>query len=214
MKKIFFISLTALSVLLCTAVFAAEKTIPITKAAPAPIEQKTPDITIKLYESPEMTAKVMKTLPVHAHLVAIFQKGDWMKVGDQQDGTTGWINLTQYHQAKQQYYHHYFHTNVETVFVHTFKDKDGKTIIEAYRNGKKLSEDESKKLYEKSQAEARKQWEAMQQFNRILDHEMQRDYIQAKRQFDEAFGPSSFFMPGIVVIEKPAEKKSVDEKKQ
>lgn len=216
MKKIFFISFSALSVLFCATVFSAEKTItttkpaPIAQSAPAVVEKKAPEIAIHLYESPEVTAKIIKTLPASARLVAIIQKGDWMKVGDQQDGSTGWINLSQYHQVKKQYYQRYFQTNFETVFVHTYKDNNGKTVIEAYRDGKKLSEDEAKKLYEKSQAEAHKQWEGMQQFNRMLDHEMHMDLISAKRQFDEAFGPTTFFMPGMVVIEKPVEKKSVN----
>lgn len=197
MKKIIGISLAALSFVFATSVFAAEKA-PVKK-----VETKaTVAQTINLYESPETTAKIIKQLPANTNLVGIYQKGDWMKVGDREDGSTGWINLKQYHQAKQDFYQQYFHVNSESIYVSTKKDKNGKTVIEAYKNGKKLSDADAKKLYDQMQAQTEKQFKAMQQFNQEMDLQMQRELMI----------PPMTFMPGIVVIEKPVVKKEETKK--
>lgn len=192
MKKIVCVSLVVLSVVFAASVFAAEK------ASVKKVEAKAVAMQpINLYESPETTAKIIKKLPANTNLVGIYQKGEWMKVGDRADGSTGWINLSQYHQAKQDFYQHYFHLNSESVYVSTKKDKNGKTVIEAYKNGKKLSDADAKKLYDQIQLQTEKQFKAMQQFNQEMDLQMQR----------ELMNPPMIFMPGIVVIQKPDPKK-------
>lgn len=215
MRKNILISVMALTITMSMSALAVtHATSKKEKTAVSKTSEKTPITeTIDLYELPNNTAKIIKKLPVETNLVGIFQQGDWMKVGDRQDGATGWINLSQYHQAKQAYYKKYFTVNSETIYVHTQKDKDGKQVIEAYRNGKKLSDADAKKMLNQMQTQEHKQWESLQHFDQMMNLEMQRDYWDAKQQFDAAFHAPILFTPGIVVIEKPAGTEDKKDKK-
>lgn len=180
-KCVFVVLLAVFSLTTVTTLFAAEKAVE-KKAA----EKKSVVTTIHLYASPEASAKIIKELPATTNLVGIYQKGNWMKVGDREDGSTGWINLSQYHQARNSLYDRTVQINSESIYIHEEKDKNGKTNIVAYKNGKKLSDADAKKLYQHMQEQGRQEWDAMQ-------HELMM--------------PSMLFMPNIVVIEKPAQTK-------
>ena len=68
-------------------------------------------------------------------------------------------------------------------------DKNGRMVVEAYQNGKKLSRAEAQKLYIDLQARERHQWEAIQRFNQVTDAQMSQEYLDARRALDEAFAP-------------------------
>lgn len=222
-KKSILISLSAFSLVSATLVFAADtvsakpasKTSQSAPPAPAPAEKKAPITTFSLYDAPNATAKVLGQLPADTDLIGIFQQGDWMKVGNRQNGETGWINLKQYHEAKKAFYRDYFHVNSETIYVHTSKDKDGKQVIEAYRDGKKLSDQEAKKLYDQVKVREQQQFKAMQHFNEMMNREMQLDYQNAMGQFNAMFQSPVLFMPGVVIVEQPkaTEKKTESDKR-
>lgn len=210
MRKPVFIFLLA-SVLIFSASIFAETTPAPKSTAPAktaatekPITTKpatTP--TVNLYAAPEANSKILETMPADADLVGIYHKGDWIKVGDRRDGATGWVNEQQYKQARQTYFQQRFHNAINTTYINVTKNKDGKTVIEAYKNGKKLSEADAKKLYDQMQAQGKKQWQAMQHFNAVMDQQMQRDYLDARRAMDDAFSA----MPEVVIIQHPTPKK-------
>lgn len=225
MRKIVVTTLTALSLVLSVSVMAAETKTPEKEKTPAvhPIaknteqksehkientaDKKTVKSTIDLYESPELKAKIIKKLPIFSDLVAIYRKGDWLKVGDREDGSTGWINLHQYNTARENYYHSAFQMQSESVYLKAEKNEKGKTDIVAYRNGKKLTPEEAKALYDHMQVQERRQWDAMQHFNEVMDMQMSRNYLDARRAMDSAFQASMMSMPEIVVIQNPPAKK-------
>lgn len=164
-------------------------------------DSKNQTVEIKLYAHPSDDAKVIQSLPVSARLVPIFRKGEWVKVGSRHDGAVGWINVKQYHHAKRAYYQRFFHDNTETVYIHTEKDgKKGEKIV-AYRNGKKLSDEQADALYKKMQMQQKQQWHEMQRFNRQMNRMMQGALMDAERPFAPMFGAPVMMMPGIVVIE-------------
>lgn len=195
MKKIISISLCTTALLLATNTMAftwpwhskniADHKTATTKTQEKAIHQPSAgdkNTQINLYADPKLNAKVLKELPIDANLVTIFHQGEWVKVGDRKDGTTGWVNLKQYRTAKQNFYRNYFHEKTQTLYFHSEKDKDGKVSMVAYRNGKKLSDTETKELFQHLKQEENQQWEAMQQFNHMIDLPL-------------------MTMPGIVVIE-------------
>ena len=186
MKKHFYSALV-LSCLLSSA-FAVETPKQVTTPpAPKTAVQQKKSVTINLYDAPSDKSKIIKQLPINENLVPVFAKGDWVKVGDRGDGTTGWINKKQYRDARNQYYQQYVEDHVQSFYMTTVKGKDGKTVVEAYRNGKKLTEAEANKLYVQMQAQQKQQWEAMQRFN-----------FEAQQALDSAF------YPGIVIVEPAA----------
>ena len=101
------IVLTALSVMLSSGVYAAESSVkksalpvvPAHAAAEKPAEKVAASTAVALYESPELTSKVLGHFPVTANLVGIIRQGDWVKVGNRENGQTGWVNLKAYHAA-------------------------------------------------------------------------------------------------------------------
>lgn len=204
MKKIITLSLcaTALTLTANTMAFnwpwsnkkADKKSVaaqPVTKQTPKTASKKAVVTTVALYNAPDPKAQVLKQLPINTNLVAIFRKGEWVKVGDRQDGATGWINIKQYHHAKQAFYRNYFHEKTETIYYHSEKGKDGKTSIVAYRNGKKLSDKQAKKLFHHLQQQEKRQWREMERFNRVMNFPF-------------------MMMPGIVVIDQQPKAKEKD----
>ena len=196
MKKIMGVSLMALSIMIATSVFAADKpaekaeikTKPVvTKSTKKEVIKKV-DAHINLYESPKINSKIIKELPLFSNLVAIYQKGDWLKVGDRKDGSTGWINLSQYNAAKNDYYRSAFQVNTQSVYLRSEKNDKGKVEVVAYQNGKKLTSLEAKKLYDHMQAQEKKQWDAMQKINDTMNQEMQNIFQMP------------LMMPGVVII--------------
>jgi len=190
MKKL----LIALALLTSVAAFSATTQTPAKKIIQP--------VTIDLYASPNATSKIVKKIPINSDLAIIFHKGNWVEVGDHTTGATGWLSLQQYQAAKQDFYQSHLHANVNTLFIQMSKDKNGKAIVEAYRNGKKLSEADANKLYDHMRKQQEMQWKAMAHFNHMLTQEVDRDFMLEKRGMDNIFEMPAMF-PGIIVIENP-----------
>lgn len=47
--------------------------------------------TIKLYQEPNVSAKVVETIKTDIPLITIYKNEEWSKVGDPSNGQTGWI---------------------------------------------------------------------------------------------------------------------------
>lgn len=205
-RTIKYMALTALSMVLSAGVYAAEpaakKSVPQVAVHPVqvkPVEKTAANTIVTLYESPELTSKVVGHFPVTSHFVGIFRQGDWVKVGDRENGQTGWINLKAYHAAQQAFYHDYFHMSTETIYVHPGKGKDAKPVVEVYRNGKKLADHEAQQYYDQMKKQQEQQWQTMQHFNEVVNHEM-----------DSMMASPLMFMPGVVIVEQPVAAKAND----
>ena len=140
---------------------------------------------------------VLQKIPVKGHhLVPIFRQGDWLKVGDPKNGDVGWVNLPQYHQAIDEQ----LHPNETSFFFSQTTDKDGKSHIVAYKNGKKLSEKEAKDLWRQSEKDQATQWH---RFHREMTALQQ----QSERMFNDPFfhqgwgGPTYFAPPSVIVVQ-------------
>lgn len=207
MRKTLTIALCATALTLCANTMAFDWHWGSKKSADTKATQKTAQdkkatkaktaTKVSLYAKPEMKAEVISKLPISADLVAIYRQGDWIKVGDRHDGKTGWININQYHQAKQDYYRKFFKEKTETVYFHSEKGKDGKISVTAYKNGKKLSDEQAKKMYHHLQQQEKQQWREMQRFNHFMNFPF-------------------MFMPGIIVIDhqEPTSHKTTKTKAQ
>ncbi len=102
---------------------------------------------VNIYTSPSLKAKLVESDSPSTYLVAIFHKDkDWVKVANPKNGEVGWLNRGQYQEALQAYYK----PQVQAVFVHSVTGKNGKPDVKvvAYDNGNKLSDKQTKKLYE------------------------------------------------------------------
>lgn len=109
---------------------------------------------INLYSNHSTKSKIIKKISPLTNMVSIFNKGDWIKVGNRENGTVGWIQKSKYKDAiikyRQALEKRYFPSHVERIYIETTQNtngKDPKTQIVAYRNGTKLSPEETKKLH-------------------------------------------------------------------
>lgn len=163
---------------------------------------------VTLYAMPEIHAAVVEKVSPAERLVAIFEQGDWIKVGDPRDGKVGWINHKLYQQALNEWYK----PNVQSYFIQTVKNTDGKPGVKiiAYSNGKKLSDSEAKAMYAKMQKENERQWQEMHRLNA----EMAQVFAHQRQWMNENFDVLSAvdLMP-VVVDQSPAEKVSIAQPK-
>lgn len=185
-----------LSTCIFSAAFAAKSKIP----------------TVPLYDEPK-AAKVVARVPITSSLVPIISKGDWVKVGSRNDGSIGWLNLKQYHKIQTAYYR----PNIQSVYVSSEQTKDGKPTVNiiAYRNGKKLTDQEAQTLYKKmlKQSQSEAQWQ--RENWRHLNHMIRLQQQQLNELFnhdDEGFSPL-YLMPGPVILSPEKPEKKPQEKK-
>lgn len=151
------------------------KTAPKTQTSSTP----TNSTQIKLYAS-KAGEKIIKIIPFNTSLAWLVKKGGMIKVGVRDhNGTVGWINQTQYQQAKTNFYQ----PDIQAIYVQTQPNKDGKPVINivAYKNGKQVTPKEAKALYKnlRNQEQRQNQNREQAQINmqRTLDqnmHDMQR----------------------------------------
>ena len=105
-----------------------------TTPTPAPTQAKAVKKII-IYAEPSTSAKVIAQVNPWQRLIPVYQKGDWIKVGNPDDGTIGWINSKQYQEA------------LESLYQPQTKSK--KLEIVVYEDGKKkasISEKDFQKL--------------------------------------------------------------------
>ncbi len=150
---------------------------------------------VMLYAEPKTASKVVAKLKPNTPLAPIYQEKDWYKVAvSSRDGQVGWINRQQYRTAMQAFYQ----PLVQTVYVQTTRDeKNGKPQINvvAYRNGKKVSDQEAKALYQKITQQQQAQWQQM----RVFDVNMNRFWQDENRLFQDMSRPDFMLAPGPVL---------------
>ncbi len=105
------------------------------------------------HEQPKITAPVTLKVPVFTNLVPFFKQGDWVKVGDPKNGQVVWVNIQQVQKSRREYFNQTYQSFYFSAVTNTDDKGNPKTKIVAYRNGKKLSDKETKALYEKMRHE-------------------------------------------------------------
>lgn len=154
-------------------------------------------VKISLYAE-DNDKKVIDTLPLTTQLIKIYQKGDWIKVGNPKDGTVGWINQKQY----QKMIADMNHFNIQQIFIShtTGKNSQPENKLVVYQNGNPVSEKEAKEIYNSM----RKQLDAQQEYWTRFNQNM----IASKHQMLEDFLENPFFTQSVglplpvIVIEK------------
>lgn len=164
------------------------------------------DNLVKLYNKPDDKGAVIRQLAPNIRLIPIYQQGDWIKVGNPQDGQVGWINALQYQKARTAYYR----PDIQTLYVHIDGANKGKkpTLnVVAYNNGKRLSDKDALALYHKLRAEQQKQYQRMQQFSLSMTQMMQQDFMNAQRMFNSSWMQPTWMQP-IILVPVPDRQKS------
>lgn len=172
------------------------------------VQATTKEQQVVIYNAPKLSAKVVtKTNPMQ-RLIPIYQKKNWIKVGNPVDGKTGWINRDQYNQALQAYYQ----SNIQTIYIHSRRDNNGKltTNVIAYRNGKKLSKKEAEKLYKRLKQQEQHNLRSMQQVfwdaNSFMNHQVREiNQFFAHPWHQGNFGMTPEVIQPIIVVGFPQE---------
>lgn len=154
--------LSVLTIILTICAFVPSSVMAAEKTKPDAIKQ------IVIYSAPNKTAKVEKKVDPTERLIPIYQKKNWIKVGDPKNGETGWINRDQYNAAMSAYYQ----PEVQTVFIRTTQNSKEKPKVDviAYKNGKKLSEKEAKSLYRRINEQQKREARYFQQMFWDMDN--------------------------------------------
>lgn len=152
---------------------------------------------IKLYAE-DSDKKVIDTLSPNTHLIKIYQKGDWIKVGNPKDGAVGWVNEKQYQKTLAELNQ----PNIQEIFISRTTDKNNPSQdkLVVYQNGKPVSEKQAKEIYKnmkKQLEEQQKYWNTFHQNMVASQNQMLTDFL------DAPFFAQPAWMPiPIVVIEK------------
>lgn len=180
--------------LICTATLLSTTVIGFSKDDSEKIVDKKQPAQIKLYAS-EKGKKVIARLSPASHLVKIYQNGEWIKVGNTDDGSVGWVNQKQYQAAVDEFNQ----PDIQTVFVSKSVNDDNKPQVNivAYKNGEQVSKKEANKIYnqfKEQQASQEEQWEA---FNENMV-EWQSHFFQ--RFANDPFFNSPMAIPSPVMV--------------
>lgn len=177
-----------------------------TKPSPA-IHQKQNEL-IFLYAAPN-DQTLLRKVAANAPLVPIFRQGEWLKVGDRATGDVGWVNQKQVQQARENFYR----PEVQTFFVNVEHDNQGKPIINivAYKNGKKLSEQQAREMYDKIRHQQQQEFQSMQRFNEHMNRMIYSNFKDTQQIFKSMGFNSAFpiLEPVFIYQQVPA---SVKEK--
>lgn len=150
---------------------------------------------IVLYEQPDKTSKISAILNPGVRIVPVFQQNGWIKVGNPQNGQIGWVNVQEYHRAREIFYK----PDIQTVFVHIDQSPEGKASLNvvAYKNGNKLTDQQAKALYERLRAQQEAEYRQMQQFSRQVDDMVTRQLTTMHQFFDNAWRSSAHTAPEL-----------------
>lgn len=155
---------------------------------------------VVLYSGPNKKKKI-QSLPVWSRLVVILRKGNWVKVGNPQDGTVGWVNIPEWRQAQQQAIH--LVTDTESFSI----NKQGDKLV-VYKDGKKLANKEAQQFYQRWQSQQVKQQRQMRHYFRDFDRMMYWDMRHMQDMFEQPL-----WMPGPVIQPKGNKPHTTDKKK-
>lgn len=158
-----------------------------------------------LYSEPHTKAKIVSKVSPWKQLVKIYQKGDWVKVGDPETGDVGWVSLQQYRQLMKELTKPKVQTRSRTVYIQQVSNpmKPGKYKITAYENGKRVSQKRAEQLLKETQ---RQQMQSEDQFQKI-QRQMQEMFEDSMRDFDNFDSFNNFQLmrqPTIIVIQPPS----------
>jgi hypothetical protein len=165
-----------------------------------------------LYAQPDEKSVVVCSLDQWHRLIPIYRQGDWIKVGKQDDGQVGWVNVKQYHNFMKSWFHPHIKSVIITIDEQS--DEKGKTEIIAYKNGKKLEEKEAKQLskhFQKNQTEMKKRLSRMQkEMDKMFDSTWEMWDMDAfdnlMRAKMHTFHRMLFSSPIMIMITQPDEK--------
>lgn len=127
-----------------------------------PLKETSASPTIKIYES-EDGNKVIDNVKATTPLIKIYQKGEWIKVGNQENGHVGWVNHKQYQEVMDEFNK----PDIQTIFISKSMNSDKKPQINiiAYKNGKPVSKEEADKLYNNFKHQEELQSKQLEEFN-------------------------------------------------
>lgn len=160
---------------------------------------------IQLHQSPDTTSKVIGTLKPGDTLIPIFQKNDWVEIGNPSDGTVGWAKQSEMQKA-----------GYPTIFIRTFNQTPGQSgykVIQYTGNGKMDQKqiDEIMKHTQKQQADFQK---AMNQLMEQNATNLQRFNQQFQQLWENNSKQIKQFMAPILqpVIVVPPQQKNPESK--
>lgn len=130
---------------------------------------------VPLYQNNSLHSKIVSHIALDAPIVPIYEKGDWLKVGNTNNGQVGWVNLKQY-QAMQQ---KVMHTTVKSITVTRIQHHGQPASLVVYENGQRVKGEKAQKLYRAAQVQ---EAQMNQQFMTT-----QREIDQMMRQQQQAF---------------------------
>lgn len=151
-----------------------------------PARHQSQSMMINLYAQPDFKAQVVEKVHIGQPLVPIFHQHGWEKVANRHNGNVGWVNVKQYRHTLQQA----MQPDIQTVYIQREKVRQGQkpqmTIV-AYRNGKKVSDQEAKAIYHRIRHQENMQQRQWMQFDRDMDRQM--------RFMDQQFAHFPMMMP-------------------
>jgi hypothetical protein len=114
----------------------------------------------------------------------------WLKVGFSDNGQSGWVNEKQLERAWSR--QRAQNTRFQTIYMNQELDKHGKPVINivAFKNGKKLSDKEAKKMYESMRVSTLHQEAELSRMNSRMQRMMHRDFNNSL--FDDIWFDSGF----------------------
>lgn len=199
MKYLYLLSFGS-AALIATAVVSAAPELPKTQQIPMnKTKVAQPQDQVVIYAAPEKN-RILRRVPANTRLVPIFQKGDWVKVGNPRNGQVGWINRQQYRQAMKVFYR----PDVQTVYIQYDHNKNGKPTINvvAYQNGKKLTQQEAQQIYNQMQRRDAMQQRSMQRFVRRMNWWANSALLGANNHW----GNAPWWGGPVIVIREPSQK--------
>ena len=127
------------------------------------------------------------TLDRWSYARPFFRKKQWIKVAFTDNGETGWVNMKQLRQAMDKEWKST--ARVQAVYINRTVDKDGKPVVNvvAYKNGKKLSDQEAKALYQKIHHEEVQQQADFHRFNVRMDRLFNQEFTSRANFFGDDF---------------------------
>lgn len=156
---------------------------------------------IILYETPSLNSKIVAKVELSQILIPIYKQEGWVKVGNPNNGTVGWVNIEQYSKIISDL----VKPIVQTIYVQTNKGLEkGKEQITVYENGIQVDQKRAEELLKQinsKQADTQKQFADIQK-------QMEEMFNNLSREFNNF--PVIPVMPKgsepIVIVVKPQEK--------
>jgi hypothetical protein len=110
--------------------------------------------------------------------VRYFENKNWIKLGFRDNGQTGWVNRSELDKVLNKRWDQQVKSSSQSVYFDQKTDSNGKPVthITAYRNGKKLSDQEAKKMVETMQANGRHEALQFERMNRNMQRVFDRDF--------------------------------------